>query len=136
MNIGAVCSNGLVSMRTRPSIGSVVPVWMWMSSSAGRDIGSVLLMHCDVLSGNGVGRMLSEERCERRYLVGGAFDADDRRTVGGHSPFQCGGQGVDVGDVDRGQPGEHDCQTRSKLAGAEAVVAVQVVVEQLLAGHT
>ena len=30
-------------MRTTPSIGSVVPVWVVISSSAGNDMGTVLL---------------------------------------------------------------------------------------------
>ena len=44
MTIGVAFSFGDVSMRIRPSIGLVVPVWAVMSSSAGSDIGTVLLV--------------------------------------------------------------------------------------------
>src|SRR5947209_20566871 len=131
MNIGAVSSSGEVSMRTTPSIGSVVPRWTAMSSSAGSDMGSVLLWCCDALFNNGFGGRLVQECRERRDFVGGTLDADHGRTVDGHRLFQCRGQGIDVGHVDRRQAREQARQTGPEPARLEPVVAVEVVVEEL-----
>src|ERR1035441_4933291 len=81
MMIGVAFSRGLVSMRVSPSIGSVLPVWAAISSSAGSGIGSVLLgyrMRVGFTARNtGDGRRdLCQKRCERWDFVSGAFDTD------------------------------------------------------------
>src|SRR5271156_368551 len=81
MMIGVAFSRGLVSIRVTPSIGSAVPVWATISSSAGSDINAVLLCSWDMLSGNGFDYRLIEECRKGREFVGGAFDADNRWAI-------------------------------------------------------
>src|SRR6476661_7375279 len=131
MMIGVAFSLGIVSTRITPSIGSTVPRWAVMSSSAGNDMGSDLLCDNGILRGS-----LAEKVCEWRDFVRRALDRDDRRAVDVERGLQRSGQIVDRVDVDRRQPGEHRRQAGAEPARAEAVVAVEVVVEQLLAGHT
>src|SRR5271157_430369 len=135
MMMGVAFSRGAVSMRITPSIGSVLPVWREMSSSAGSDMGMVLLWDRMRVRARRSGDGVREKRCERGNLVGGAFDADHRRAVDTQRQGHGGGQLVDVGDVHRHQTGEHRRQAGPQLAGPEPVVAVEVVVEQVLAGH-
>src|SRR6478736_7388511 len=90
MMIGVAFSRGAVSMRTTSSSGSAVPRWAVMSSSAGNDIGVVLLCGGRLLGG------LGEKGCKRRDFVGRALDADDGRTVNGQRHAQCVRQLVEV----------------------------------------
>src|ERR1700753_894918 len=136
MNIAAVSSSGEVSIRTTPSIGSGLPLWTAISASATRDMESVLLYSCDLLFDNLIGRLSVQECREWRDFVCGALDGDHGRTVDGHCAFQGCGECVEVGHCDRRTSGEQARQTSPQLAGSEPVVAVQVVVEQLLAGDT
>src|ERR1700722_19453037 len=117
MMTGVAFSRGLVSMRVTPSIGTGI------SSSAGSDMRAVLLYG------------LSQKWCKRRDFVGGTLDADHGGAVDRQRTAHGGGQPVEVTDVDGCQPGEHGRQAGPQPAGAEPVVAVQVVVEQLLASH-
>src|ERR1700749_3612906 len=128
MNIGAVCSNGVVSMRTTPSIGTVVPVWVTISSSAGSDIYVVLLCERDLLFSNLVDERSVEKGCKRRDFVGRTFGADHRKAIDvAGAPYGCS-QSVRIGDIDRWQSREQRGQAGSELAGRESVVAVDVVV--------
>src|SRR5215510_5419692 len=78
MMIGVAFSRGEVSIRTTSSIGRAVPRWAVMSSSAGSDIGVVLLRGGRWFGG------VAEKGCEWRDFVGRALDADDGRPVGVH----------------------------------------------------
>src|SRR3954447_17097170 len=131
MMIGVAFSLGTVSTRITPSIGSTVPRWAVMSSSAGNDMGIDLLCDNGVLRGS-----LAEKVCEWRDLVRRALDRDDRGPVDVERGLQCRGKIVDPVDVDRRQAGEHGGQAGTEPARAEAVVAVEVAVEQLLSSHT
>ncbi len=85
-------------MRTTPSIGSVVPVWAAISSSAGSDMDVVLLVSCDLLFDNLVGGLSVQKWCKWRDFVGGALDADHGRTVDvQRARSQRCGQSVGVG---------------------------------------
>src|SRR5690349_1681522 len=119
MMIGVAFSLGLVSMRVTPSIRS------GMSSSAGSDIGPVLLVKRNLFHGSGSDR--GEERRKRRDLVGGALDADHRGTVDVERRGHGGGKPIGVADVHRRQAREHRRQARTQPAGTKTVVAVQVV---------
>ena len=77
-----------------------------------------------------------KKRCKRRYFVGRALNADHRRAVDVECGPQCGGQVADLVDIRRRQPWKHRRQARSQTAWPEPVVAVEVVVEQPLTGHT
>src|SRR5258705_220600 len=77
MMIGVACSRGDVSIRTTSPIGSVVPRWAVMSSSAGNDIGSVLLRKGRFFDGNSA----AEKCCKGRDFIGRTFDAYHRRAV-------------------------------------------------------
>src|SRR5690242_5358134 len=128
MMIGVAFSRGDVSMRIRPSIGSALPRWRVMSTSAGNVMVGCLLL---------VGRVVCSRREKRRkgrYLVGRAFDGHHRRAVGVQCGGQRTGQTVDLVDVDGGQPGEHRGQPGAEPARAESVVAVAVAVEELFTG--
>src|SRR6476661_592132 len=131
MMIGVAFSLGIVSTRITPSIGSTVPRWAVMSSSAGNDMGSDLLCDNGILRGS-----LAEKVCERRDFVRRALDRDDRGPVAVGRGLQCRGQIVDRVDVDRRQAGEHGGQPGAEPARTEAVVAVEVAVEQLFTSHT
>src|ERR1700739_4169359 len=65
--IGVAFSRGLVSMRVKPSIGLLLPVWAAMSSSAGSGIGSVLLRGRRAVD-------FYQRRCTHRDFVSGAFE--------------------------------------------------------------
>src|SRR5689334_19712928 len=129
MMIGVAFSLGAVSTRRTPSIGSVVPRWAVMSSSAGNDMGTALLCDFRILHG-----CLAEKGCEWRDFVGRALDRDDGGPVRRKGGTQRCGQVVDRVDVDGRQAGEHRRQARSEPARSEPVVAVGVVVEELFAG--
>src|SRR5208283_5619252 len=127
MMIGVAFSRGWVSMRVTPSI------WVGISSSAGSDIGPVLLCGWNLGCGRGFRQPSSKKRCERRDFVGSAFHADNRRAVDIQCRAHRGGKPVEVTDVDGRQAREHRRETGTQVAGAESVVAVEVVIEQLLA---
>src|SRR2546423_15435806 len=100
-----------------------------MSSSAGNDIGAVLL--CD-------GRLchrIAEKGCKRRDFVGRALNADDRWAVGRPCAAQHVGQLADVVDVYRQQSWEHRGQPCAETAWPETVVAVAVPGAQPLSRH-
>src|ERR1700757_2897671 len=124
MMIGGAFSRGLVSIRVTPSIG------VRISSSAGSDIGPVLLCGWNLLRGSRFGCWIGEKWCKRRDFVSGTFDTDHGGAVDGQRRSHRGGEAVEVGDVDRLQPREHGCQAGTQTAGTESVVAVKVVIEQ------
>src|SRR5690349_15495582 len=113
MMMGVAFSLGMSSTRMTPSIGSGVPRWAVMSSSAGNDMGSVLLWD------NGFHGHLAEKVCKRWNFVGGAFHADHRRAVHLECRPQRAGQIVDVRDVDRGESGEHGGEAGPQSARPE-----------------
>src|SRR5215213_5205929 len=130
MMIGVAFSLGAVSTRRTPSIGSAVPRWAVMSSSAGNDMGTALLCDYGTLYG-----CLVEKGCKWGNFVCRTLDGDDGRSVDLEGGLQCGGQLLDRVDVDGRQAGEHRRQPRSEAARTEPVVAVRVAIEQLFAGH-
>src|ERR1700712_2773245 len=113
MMIGVAFSRGAFSMRMTPSIG------VTMSSSAGSDIVIHLLDGRTFGWALGVGLDGTEKRCERRDLVGRAFDADHRWPFGGHGGTQGGGEFGWFRDVDRRKPGEHRGKPRAEAARGE-----------------
>src|SRR5690348_14244359 len=108
MMIGVAFSLGAVSTRRTPSIGSVVPRWAAMSSSARNDMGTALLCDYRVFDG-----CLVEKGCERRDLVGRTLDRDDGWPVYREGGRQRCAQVVDRVDVDGRQAGEHRRQPGS-----------------------
>src|SRR3954467_14356170 len=119
MMIGVAFSLGTVSTRITPSIGSTVPRWAVMSSSAGNDMGTGLLCDNGILRGS-----LAEKVCEWRNFVRRALDRDDRGPADVERRLQRRGQILDRVDVDRRQTGEHGGQAGAEPARTEAVVAV------------
>jgi hypothetical protein len=74
MMIGVAFSRGLVSMRVKPSIGLVLPVWAAISSSAGSGIGSVLLrkrttIELTAFSADDGRRGSYQKGCKRGYFA-------------------------------------------------------------------
>src|ERR1700710_2754988 len=99
MMIGVAFSRGAFSIRITPSMGSPLPVWAVMSSSAGSDIGHHLLVERMLLGG-------FQKWRERRHLVRGALNAHHGRAVVRKGSAERPGQLGGIGDVDRRKPGK------------------------------
>src|ERR1700733_3813251 len=97
MMIGVACSLGLDSTRVTPSMRSRI------SSSAGSDIGVVLLLGWTLFCSRIFRRRLGEKWCKRWNLISGAFDADHGGAVDVEHGAHGSGKLVEVTDVDRPQ---------------------------------